>query len=207
MILYSVIWACFHPLDKFFPDAQQVVVHGPEDITGPGVIIFHGGEDISPTAYKKGRSRFSGASEWLSPRDKRELTIMNKAIQNKLLLFGICRGAQLLCARAGGFLYQHVDNHAGEMHKVTTIDGRRFYVNSLHHQMCAPWKVQHELLAVADKQTTICYDEDKLVTPPAEVEAVYYPLIHGLGAQWHPEAMDENTPQALWLKEQLEARL
>lgn len=207
MKLYSAIYHEFHPLDLFFPDAVRKVVVRPSDLDEPGILILHGGADIHPSLYNKGRSFRSGASYLPSQRDNTEWELLKAAKDKNILTFGICRGAQMLCAAAGGYLYQDVDNHAiGDAHRVHTDDGV-FLVNSYHHQMCAPWNVEHKLLGVSEPLTSKVYDVDDIVTPPSEPEAVYYPAIRGFGVQWHPEWMSEKSEASKWIFQQLQTFL
>lgn len=203
MKLYSAIWGDFHPLSVFFPEAPTKVVNDPEDFEGPGILILHGGQDIAPSLYKKGRSRWSGADTHPSARDLIEWALMKEAIKQKILIFGICRGFQMICAKAGGFLYQDVDNHAYGNHQITTNKDERFVVNSMHHQMVAPWDVKHELLAVSEPLTTTVYDVDNVVQPEVEVESAYFPDIHAFGVQWHPECMPAKCPAGKWIEKEV----
>lgn len=149
----------------------------------------------------------SYAGEKPGSRDLTEMALIKGAQERNIAIFGICRGAQLLCAAAGGYLIQHVNNHF-DKHPVTTSDGKNFYVNSIHHQMQAPWYVEHEMLATSSKpESDVYYDVDTQVHVPNEPEAVFYPKLIGLAIQWHPEAMAANTPANQWIKEQVMEKL
>lgn len=205
MKLYSAIYSGFHPLDVFFPDATCVTVTKPEQMDEPGILIIHGGQDISPSLYNKRTSHLTWASDNPSHRDVIEWELIKAAKERNVFVFGICRGAQLLCAAAGGYLIQDVTNHAGEDHTVIDNKGQEFYVNSIHHQMCVPFEVDHQLLAwSAPKRSQHYYDEDNLINLDVEPEAVLYPGL-GLGVQWHPEMLSEYDESNLWVKEQLNA--
>lgn len=201
MKIYSAIYPGFHPLDTFFPDAECVTVTKPEEMDEPGILIIHGGADISPSLYKRKLSTRTWASDVPSNRDQLEWALINSAKEKNVFVFGICRGAQLLCAAAGGYLIQDVTNHAGEDHTVVDKDGEEFYVNSIHHQMCVPFEVDHQLLAWT-KRSDYYYDEDKKVELDIEPEAVYYPGL-GMGVQWHPEMLSHYDESNRWVKQQL----
>jgi putative glutamine amidotransferase len=210
MKIYSGIYSGFHPLDVFFPDAECIVADTPDDLVAgePGILIIHGGGDISPSLYNKAVGTRTGASEKMSRRDAVEWALIQDANAKGIFIFGICRGAQLLCAAAGGYLIQDVTNHASWGHKVLTNKGDTFNVNSIHHQMCIPYEVDHELLAWSAPSISDHYlDVDTPVKLDVEPEAIFYPGFKGLGIQWHPEMMGANevaNKQAFqWLKEKL----
>jgi carbamoylphosphate synthase small subunit len=123
--------------------------------------------------------------------------MLQRAIQLKIPVLGICRGAQLLCAAAGGYLIQHVENHGGT-HMVITIDGDEVPTNSCHHQMMYPFDVEHEMLMwIENKRSPVHYVGDgRSVTEtlPVEPEMVYFPKIKGFAMQFHNEWMDFSWP-------------
>ena len=193
--LYSAIWNDQYPLSEFLPNARLAVASTPDDLAGPGILIVHGGEDISPDLYQKPRSRRTGAGK-PSRRDLIEKELILSAIKKNIPVFGICRGAQLMCALAGGYLIQDVTNHSGS-HTVATSDGQILNVNSIHHQMMAPWKVDHELLAWTESPRSAHYDDGgEMVSVPCEPEAVWFPQM-GMAIQWHPEMMASDSKASL----------
>jgi len=160
------------------------------------LILFGGGEDINPALYNE---PVGSHTYFNNHRDLEELTDFNYAKENKIPMAGICRGMQLLTALSGGKLAQHVTNHAGPRHKVTTLDGEEIVVNSLHHQMCFPMGHITDFVALAwtyDRSAVYLDGNDTDFTisqkePIMELEAVYYPNIQAVGVQWHPEMMSE----------------
>jgi gamma-glutamyl-gamma-aminobutyrate hydrolase PuuD len=127
--------------------------------------------------------------------------MLQQAIKLNIPIIGVCRGAQMLCAAAGGHLIQHLDNHAGKMHEITTIDGETLTVNSLHHQLMWPFEVDHKMLAWSkEKLSKVYWDEDKVLDEiKCEPELVVFPKIRGIAAQWHPEAMNSESPASQYL--------
>lgn len=120
--------------------------------------------------------------------------MMQRAVELNVPIIGICRGGQMLCALAGGFLIQHVNNHGGR-HLVITNDNQAFQTNSIHHQMMYPFDVEHELVAwVPEQLSDVHYDVDTDIKVPFEPEFVYFPKVRGFAIQWHPEMMHETTP-------------
>lgn len=198
MKIYSAVYNGFHPLDCFFPEATCEVVTKPEELNEPGFLIIHGGADISPSLYNREVDKRTYADSVPSRRDTIEFNLIKRAQELGITVFGICRGAQLMCAAAGGYLIQDVQNHSG-YHKVNTPNGEVFQVNSIHHQMMAPWDVPHELLAWTKvPRSQVYWDANKQVNVPCEPEAVWYPGM-GLAIQWHPEMMSENSPANKWV--------
>lgn len=165
----------------------------------PGIefdaIVFEGGSDIHPSIYNCVNTH-SGVGQSLSKRDEVEIAAMEDAIEQGALIIGICRGAQLACAMAGGKLVQHVDGHGGS-HLVRTDENQEFLISSVHHQQMYPWDVEHDLLAWSKDNRATNYlgdniDKDKHRVEP---EACYFPEINALAFQWHPEwpASEEET--------------
>jgi putative glutamine amidotransferase len=205
MKLYSALYADFYPLEVFFPDAIKKVVDVPTDLDGPGILILHGGADISPSLYGQTVSAHTYAGARPSRRDEMELALLKEAQKQNIFVFGICRGAQLMCAAAGGTLVQDVTNHS-DNHLVHTSIGSTFKVNSIHHQMQNPFKVDHELLAWSKTPRSSHYiDDSGSIEMPCEPEAVFYPGM-GLGVQWHPEMMDSSADATKWIMKYVDNR-
>jgi gamma-glutamyl-gamma-aminobutyrate hydrolase PuuD len=197
----------FFPFDNMGLFNDSKVVNNPDDLTSDDCLVVWGGADISPSLYGKKASRYCHADEQPSYRDAYEWACMQRAKELKIPIIGVCRGAQMLCALAGGHLIQHVDNH-GSHHSVVTNDGLELKVNSLHHQMMYPWNVNHVLVAWSkDARSGVYYDENNLVNVPCEPEFVHFPDVRGAAIQWHPEFMSGDAEAthylANWLKENL----
>jgi putative glutamine amidotransferase len=197
--LVSVIYADYDPFSKI---VDQTAVGYADDLNKDSVLLLHGGGDIHPMLYNKPHSSLSGASDRPSFRDRVEVEAVQRAKELDIPIIGICRGAQLLCAMAGGHLIQHVDNHSCMSHPVTFKDGTKFNVNSLHHQMMYPFDIEHELLAWStDRRSHRYLDVDDEVEVPCEPELVYFPQLRGIAIQWHPEMMHTNVPSNQYLLE------
>lgn len=162
-------------------------------------LIIWGGANISPSIYNQKPNKYTGAGEELSLRDSLEVQMAKRAIALGIPIIGICRGAQLVCALAGGSLIQHVNNHAGGYHEIVTDGDETYNCPSLHHQMMYPWEVEHKMIAWCDKPRSDIYlgepvmDGEKVVgarkltLPGPEPEIVWFPAIKALGIQSHPE--------------------
>ncbi|HYM49063.1 MAG TPA: gamma-glutamyl-gamma-aminobutyrate hydrolase family protein [Candidatus Limnocylindrales bacterium] len=158
-------------------------------------MVFPGGEDVAPQAYRE--QPINGLNEVEPVRDRVELTLARWAIRDDLPLLGICRGHQLLNVALGGSLYQDLRfqgatdvDHSGKdgrardalMHRVSLdpqsrlaqlIDETVVEVNSLHHQgvkQAAPG------LSITGR------------SPDGVIEALESPDHRFLiTVQWHPE--------------------
>jgi len=162
-----------------------------EPKSGDAVCMW-GGADISPTLYHQKLSKTGGGSTKVPFSDRFQWDLCHYAISLNVPLIGVCRGAQMICALAGGTLFQHVTGHRGGYHPVHTHDGKTIPVSSSHHQMMRPTDVPHILLAYADPRSDV-YEVGDDATPvekketEKEAEACFFPSIRGLAMQWHPE--------------------
>jgi putative glutamine amidotransferase len=164
------------------------------EFTANDVLLLGGGEDISPSLYKQKPSRHTHARAELSQRDRVEQYAFERATSAGAGILGICRGAQLICALSGGSLYQHVNNHVGGDHQMTTNEGTVLNVCSVHHQMMNPFATKHELIGWATKVLSPVHivENDKNLEVEVEPEVVYFTETRGLAIQYHPEFMSIN---------------
>lgn len=157
------------------------------------LILFTGGEDIHPSFYNDTSPHQICCAN--IARDRREMVIYERAVKNKVLMTGICRGLQFLNVMDGGKMVHHLDSHAGVNHRMLTHEGEIIRVNSLHHQMIlpkksaiitgvAPYKLSSEYIGAND--TIFKYEED-------EIEAAIFPEIMSFGVQYHPEMMPTHS--------------
>lgn len=163
------------------------------------IVVMPGGEDWNPNIY--GHRPMQGAY-WKAALDRLHLALMNEAINYGKLLFGICRGFQGVCIRAGGKLIQDVSHPA--MHMIKTHDGEDYLMNSSHHQMVYPYempKKEYEVLGWTEQLSPFFKfngghplsfpdhsldDNGKFKEP----EVAWFPKIRALGCQGHPEWSD-----------------
>ena len=161
-------------------------VNDPSQITGKDeCLILWGGEDIATSIYGENPNKHV-YNKYPSARDLREMKLVNKAIELNVPIIGICRGAQLLCAMAGGTLAQHIEGHGGS-HPVTLDDedGSVIRCNSSHHQMMLP-PPSAKILATSEYVTGID-EHNKPIKYDRANEVVWFPNIKALGIQPHPE--------------------
>jgi len=191
--LVSVLYHEWYPFDHMPVFAEQVVSNNAVNLQEGDVLLVWGGEDISPALYNEPVNRF-GDGDWQpSHRDAIEWEHMKRAVELNIPIIGVCRGAQMLCALAGGSLWQHVDRHSGD-HVVHTHDGQKLITNSLHHQMMrldAIPKEEYDLIAWTPARSEVYHHGQGLVhvkqRDDIDPEFVYFSKIQGFAVQWHPE--------------------
>lgn len=199
MRLVSAIWPHFHPFDNLAVFTDYVSFSDPDLLVKGDVLIVHGGADISPALYNKGRSSRGHGDLEPDMRDRTEWALMCRAKELGVPIIGICRGAQMLCALEGGHLIQHINNHGGT-HEVSTFDNTSFSTNSIHHQQLVP-QGNYQLVAWTPTRSKEYWDVDDqghdvvMQSNPigCDPEFVYYPDIKGFAVQWHPEMMSANS--------------
>lgn len=183
MILYTP--DAYETHDPFGLFDKVVHINQAKDIREGGVLILWGGADIGTSLYgEKPNSQCSGFKP--SARDIREIDYLKRAIELDIPIIGICRGAQLMCVRAGGKLMQHIDGH-GYRHPVTLHDEGDAVImcNSSHHQMMMPPK--GAVVLASSAETSAITENDVTLMVPRVNEVVYFPTLNGLGIQPHPE--------------------
>lgn len=207
-VIYSALFGGeAHPFNRFGNNVK--VVKDQDELTDrDSALIIWGGADINPAFYKHP----AHSTTWPGDlRDRLEWSLLHRAIEMGIPIYGVCRGAQMLCAAAGGWLIQDVDGHGGT-HSITTMDGKVLIVNSIHHQMMAGLdKVDHELVAWSTMRRSkeYGYKNDQVWTPPEdwnEPEFVYFPKINGYAIQWHPEGMPANAPATVYVLDYIERK-
>jgi len=162
-----------------------------DDATKADIIMFTGGEDVSPDYYGEHRGKYTTFIN--KTRDTLESRYFD-TFQHKLKI-GVCRGSQFLNVMNSGKLIQHVTNHAiGSKHVIETYDNKDFEVTSTHHQMSIPFSSRHfNLIAWANKLSTTYLngrnEEIDLPESYKEFEIGYYSNTKSLLIQSHPEMM------------------
>lgn len=179
-----------YPFDVLF---DKVVNVKKEGLEGIDALVLWGGADIHASLYKQKASKLNHCWSLPSDRDVFEWSCLKWCKINDIPTIGVCRGAQMQCAFAGGTLAQHVEGH-GRSHMVETHTGSRFFTSSVHHQMMNPYtnKVPHQLIAWASPGCSDLYvgEDNKQIEEMVlmrEPEIVWFPEIRALAIQGHPE--------------------
>jgi gamma-glutamyl-gamma-aminobutyrate hydrolase PuuD len=184
-----------YPFDALFTNTM-IVDHSRDLNKGVNALVFWGGTDIWAGLYGQKPNKYNQNRFGMSVRDSIEWHLMSLAVERKIPIIGVCRGAQMLCAMAGGSLIQHVDNHHSS-HILETFDQKKgIYANSCHHQMMKlPCTEDVELLAWTNNvsKRAIGQDDEPEVLPSKEPEIVHFKNLRAVGIQGHPEWMDKGT--------------
>lgn len=165
-------------------------------------VLFTGGGDLNPHIY--GEKWHPDLKEVDDDRDRVELYLLHRVLEDGVPFLGICRGIQVINAGLGGNLYADIasqlpgaikhDFHSDWprdylAHEVQVRTGShlahilgepRVRVNSLHHQGIR--RLAPALLATAQ-------------APDGLIEGVEFsdhPF--GLAVQWHPECLTDFEP-------------
>lgn len=204
MRLVSALYGSWYPFDEMELFTDFDVVSSPDELKEGDVLVVWGGGDIPPEYYGKRRSEKSWAGKTPGNRDAAEWALILRAKEMGLPMIGVCRGGQMMCAAAGGYLIQHVTNHGGQ-HKVVTPEGRSFVTNSIHHQMMMPADAPHELLAWMPNPISKEYWDENTVLKAIdkEREYIYFNDIKAHAIQWHPEGMHLASEANQFVREQL----
>jgi anthranilate/para-aminobenzoate synthase component II len=196
------------PFRQIFPGGG-VPLRYKDSLDGLDAIVLWGGEDISPSLYGEEPFPHSGPKN-PTARDLFEWEVMRQAHLAQIPLIGVCRGAQIMCAFAGGKLIQNVNGH-GQNHEITTSDGEVMVATSSHHQMLWPYDVEHELLAWSTQPRSKVYQPETTYHSDAmsqrhyaEPEVVFFPEIKGLAIQPHPEWKGNDERFLKWVFETIE---
>ena len=172
-------------------------------------LVLSGGVDIAPEFYSGSNDYAHAPISWERARDLCEMAVLERALERRIPVFGVCRGLQLINVVLGGTLVQDLGEQGDAVHEgVGGIDkahGVRVekgsllarvvgdggggasggiahgMVNSAHHQAIA---------RLAEGLRVNCFAED------GTIEGVEWEEPEGrsflLAVQWHPERMYVN---------------
>lgn len=174
---------------------EAVKALGAEPVTGErirpedcGGLLLPGGIDVDPVRYGQEKAP---ETECDAALDEMQIDMLHRFMALGRPVFGICRGHQLINVALGGTLIQHLPTAKDHMQPVPGTDhvheceaaegsfiadlyGRRFPVNSSHHQgIDRPGKGIRIVLRAAD----------------GVAEALEHETLPIWGVQFHPERM------------------
>ena len=141
------------------------------------VVVFTGGEDISPDLYncEPHPTTYCNPSRDLADKE------IFKSIKNNQIALGICRGSQFLCVMNGGLLIQNVTGHMIEGTHEITNDDIIYHIPSTHHQMQYPFNLcndDYDVLFHSKNRLSDCYEGDQIdhemIINYGEPEIVFY---------------------------------
>jgi len=171
-----------------------------EALHGVDGLLLTGGDDVAPVRY--GETAHATVQEAEPGRDEFELALVAAARKQKMPIFAICRGVQVLNVACGGTLVQDIPSQvAGAVAHSLPVPPNQSY--SLAHEI---WIDKDSLLArlmrdrLADDTCEVNSRHHQAVKTPAPgfkvsatapdgvVEAIEDPDAgFCLGVQWHPE--------------------
>lgn len=168
-------------------------------------LMLQGGTDISPQLYGEAPLK----PEWAGdpPRDRYELELLNRFIESKKPVLGICRGHQLINVAMGGTLYQDTLSQVPGSHLHSDLS---IYDAHYHHVTIEPGSGLAALYPGASKArvNTLHHQAVKNLGRGLHVEArssedgLVEAIRHSggqylVGVQWHPEFLDHRDPGQL----------
>ena len=166
-----------HPGVRFWNARTEAA---PEQIHG---LLLTGGSDISREFLRQPVPDPRVIEEPDPARDAWEFVIVPRTLRQRLPLFAICRGLQVLNVALGGTLHLDIPNHDNPELKFQNVQPLRYAngaslqiprVNSSHHQAL-------DQLGSGLEIEAWCADDDVI----EQARLRDYPF--GLGAQYHPE--------------------
>lgn len=171
-------------IEQMYIKRRFEVVEKQEDAD---IIQFIGGFDIDPEMYGEHKLSRTMCNLADDIRDKAAW----RASTPKQMKIGICRGGQILNVLNGGWMWQHVDNHADYRgHEMEdALFGRKINVTSTHHQMMIPAKEGAELLGFA-RGLSANHKTGNTERAPhngIDPEVIWYERTNTLCFQPHPE--------------------
>ena len=171
--------------------------HCPDPEMDFDALILAGGGDMDPIEFREPNQ---GSFDIDVPRDKAELALVSRCINENKPILGICRGHQVVNIALGGNLYQDMnpamlevhaqsEDGSGKFHSVRLASytmlgdlyGEEIQVNSTHHQ--AVRNLGQGLYRTA-------WDENGVI------EALQHGSLPIWTVQFHPEEMTGDDGQA-----------
>jgi putative glutamine amidotransferase len=168
-------------------------------------LVMTGGADPDPALY--GEAPDAGLGEIEPDRDRWELGLITAALDRRIPMLCVCRGAQLLNIALGGTLVQHLDEAASHAlwtsprtdrcHIVRVAAGSR--LAALYGDTIATNSLHHQAVGRPGRGVVVTGEAEDGVVEGFEVDG--HPQV--LAVQWHPEMLAEQPdPAFAWLVEE-----
>ena len=190
-------------------DGNPQRITSADDLEKYDVLVLSGGGDMGVLSGAYGEQTdnlpIGGVND---DRDLLEKQLLEKALEKKMPVLGICRGMQVMNVFLGGTLWPdvsqggfdgsiHRDGEGGEppegdIAHWTEMQGKEFEVTSHHHQGVRDLAEGLEILSRSSD---------------GMVEAVKHETLPWFAVQWHPERTSEGLGRALpreWLRKELQ---
>jgi putative glutamine amidotransferase len=153
-------------------------------------VMLAGGGDIDSGLYRQAPTTTLDAVD--PARDHLEMTLVRVALDRRMRILGICRGAQVIAVATGGTLVQDLPAAGYDVHKNVRCDGA--HAGLTHGVKAEPGSLAELVLdglgEVNSHHHQAVNRTGPLLTatawsPDGCVEAIEGPKL--LGLQWHPE--------------------
>ncbi|MBC6447434.1 gamma-glutamyl-gamma-aminobutyrate hydrolase family protein [Actinokineospora xionganensis] len=158
-------------------------------------LVLTGGSDVDPGRYGESPHRTTVS---MPDRDAFEFALLNAALTEKVPVFGVCRGMQVLAVALGGTLTQHLPEATGSAdHQPATATFGKSEVRLDEGSRAAD--------ILGGRATAHCYHHQAVATLGPELRAVGRAADGTveaverlgdqfvLGVQWHPEQQSDDV--------------
>ena len=190
-----------------------------EAVGNVSIVLFTGGEDISPNLYYQPEEWHGIEAEidYNAERDVSDYLTMAYCLDSDIPLMGFCRGNQMLAVVSGGEMIQDIPTWFAEQgiaydythrnqkaapdayrdyapHEVQVAEGSLLYemVGTTALSGCPSW--HHQAVKKPGKGIEIC-----AMCPDGIIEGVYMPSKKCIfGLEWHPELLPDNPGYKLF---------
>lgn len=159
-------------------------------------LVITGGADVDPAAY--GHDAHPRTDSPAMDRDAWEFALLAAAMERRMPVLGICRGAQVLNVALGGTLHQHLPDLLGHhRHRlgearfsstpVQTVPGTRLagLIGPALRAKC----YHHQAIDRPAQGLTVCATDAEGVIEAVEISGEHFVV----AVQWHPEESLEDT--------------
>lgn len=153
------------------------------------LLLLTGGADVNPSRYGEMPSFYTDKPDLI--KEYFDVHVLPRYIEDRVPVFGICRGIQSLATVFGGKLHQnmyHETNKAEDpycsVHNIFVIaePSKKIKVNSRHHQSVVRPDVDSIIKVLATHSSIRTHIEAIMIQG--------YPIS---ACQWHPEDLDEDS--------------